>query len=88
MLVNNGHNLSKGQHQIILFLNLLYQYKEVYFIDESLSNVDEKTKLGLVNLLLTSKQGSLIIYCGHDPKIEQCFSQVIDLSAEVQCNSV
>ncbi|AHF57931.1 cysteine peptidase family C39 domain-containing protein [Spiroplasma eriocheiris] len=88
MLVNNGDNLSKGQRQIILFLNLLCQRKEVYFIDESLSNVDEKTKLALVNLLLTSKQDSLIIYCGHDPKIEQSFSQVIDLSAEVQRNNV
>ncbi|AHF61170.1 truncated ABC-type bacteriocin transport system permease and ATP-binding protein [Spiroplasma mirum ATCC 29335] len=46
MLVNNGENLSKGQRQIILFLNLLCQHKED-FIDESLSNIDEKTKLAL-----------------------------------------
>ncbi|WP_368487018.1 cysteine peptidase family C39 domain-containing protein [Spiroplasma sp. DGKH1] len=88
MLVNNGDNLSKGQRQIILFLNLLCQDKEVYFIDESLSNVDEQTKLTLVNFLLTSKQNSLIIYCGHDRQIEQCFSQVIDLSAEVTRKNV
>ncbi|AHI58239.1 hypothetical protein P344_04585 [Spiroplasma mirum ATCC 29335] len=46
VLVNNGENLSKGQRQIILFLNLLCQHKED-FIDESLSNIDEKTKLAL-----------------------------------------
>ncbi|WP_416374971.1 ATP-binding cassette domain-containing protein [Spiroplasma clarkii] len=39
-LRDNGANLSKGQRQIINFMALFFTSKQVYLIDEPLSNVD------------------------------------------------
>lgn len=80
LVCNNGENLSKGQRQIILFLNLLLQSCDVYLIDEVLSNVDYESKMLLLNLLFTLKSEQMIIYAGHDPLVEQFFVNVIDLT--------
>lgn len=80
MVCNNGENLSKGQRQIILFLNLLLQRCEVYFLDEVLSNVDYDSKIILLKLLFQLKSSQLIVYAGHDQIVEQYFPTVIDLT--------
>ncbi len=80
MVYNNGENLSKGQRQIILFLNLLLQRCEVYFLDEVLSNVDYDSKIILLKLLFQLKSSQLIVYAGHDQIVEQYFPTVIDLT--------
>nr|WP_283272393.1 cysteine peptidase family C39 domain-containing protein [Spiroplasma sp. SV19] len=80
LVCNNGENLSKGQRQIILFLNLLLQSCDVYLIDEVLSNVDYESKIILLKLLFSLKSDQIIIYAGHDHIVEQFFANVIDLT--------
>ncbi len=80
LVYNNGENLSRGQRQIILFLNLLLQSCDVYLIDEVLSNVDYESKITLLKLLFSLKTDKMIVYAGHDMIVEQFFSEVIDLT--------
>ncbi|AGM26222.1 bacteriocin ABC transporter [Spiroplasma syrphidicola EA-1] len=86
-LINaNEPTLSKGQIQIINFIKMLGQDRDVYLIDEGLSNVDNVSKKLLIQFLLKLKRNKVIIYAGHDLMIEQCFEQIIDLEREFKQN--
>ncbi|WP_162685014.1 ATP-binding cassette domain-containing protein [Spiroplasma sp. BIUS-1] len=63
---DNGYNLSKGQRQIINFISLFFTQKDVYLIDEPLSNVDKHTAYYLFKTFVEYKKDSLIIMCDHD----------------------
>lgn len=82
----NESSLSKGQIQIINFIKMLGQDRDVYLIDEGLSNVDNVSKKILIQFLLKLKNNKIIIYAGHDLIIEQCFKQIVDLETEFNRN--
>ncbi|WP_338970699.1 ATP-binding cassette domain-containing protein [Spiroplasma endosymbiont of Labia minor] len=78
-IINNGSNLSKGQRQIISFLSLLFIERDIYIIDESLSNVEGKLKTMLLKILLVEKKNKLIIYCDHDMENINLFDDVWEI---------
>jgi len=78
-IVDNGSNLSKGQRQMINFLSLFFVEKEVYLIDEPLSNVDRKTARVLLEKFIESKKNSLIIMTDHNLDYQNLFEESLVL---------
>ncbi len=78
-IVDNGSNLSKGQRQMINFLGLFFVEKEVYLIDEPLSNVDRKTARVLLEKFIESKKNSLIIMTDHNLDYQNLFEESLVL---------
>lgn len=64
-IFDNGSNLSKGQKQIINFIPTLFIEKDVFIIDESLSNVDQQTKVKLLDIFFECHKDKIIIMCDH-----------------------
>ncbi len=65
-IYENGYNLIKGQRQIINFIALFFTNKDLYLIDEPLSNVDKHTDYYLFKTFMEYKKNSLIVMCDHD----------------------
>ncbi|AOG60628.1 hypothetical protein SHELI_v1c06770 [Spiroplasma helicoides] len=78
-IIDNGANLSKGQRQIISFISLFFTSKDVYLVDEPLSNVDKKTAYYLMRAFLSLKKDSLIIMTDHDNEYQKLFSNRMEI---------
>ncbi len=78
-IYDNGINLSKGQRQIINFLSLFFTNKDLYLIDEPLSNVDKHTAYYLFKLFMELKKSSLIIMCDHDIAYSKYFESRVEV---------
>ncbi|WP_053946395.1 ATP-binding cassette domain-containing protein [Spiroplasma cantharicola] len=78
-IYDNGANLSKGQRQIINFLSLFFTSKDLYLIDEPLSNVDKHTAYYLFKLFMEQKKNSLIIMCDHDIAYSRYFENRVEV---------
>jgi ABC-type bacteriocin/lantibiotic exporter with double-glycine peptidase domain len=76
---NNGSNLSKGQRQIINFLATLFIKRDIFIIDESLSNVDEETAELLLKLFFYVHHDAITIFCSHNQRYKSLFKQRIEV---------
>ncbi|AKX33938.1 bacteriocin ABC transporter [Spiroplasma litorale] len=76
---DNGANLSKGQRQIINFMSLFFIEKQVYLIDEPLSNVEKETAYYLFKLFYEKNKDKLIIMTDHDPIYRSFFPNRIEV---------
>lgn len=61
-------NLSSGEKQKIALARILYQDLPIMILDEALSNLDEKTKICLVEYFaqICKKRGKLVILISHE----------------------
>lgn len=82
IITDNGENLSKGQRQIINFMAAFFAKKELYLIDEPLSNVDRPTAYNLLKNFLEYKQGKLIIMCDHNDFYQKYFTNLLVIGNE------
>ncbi|ASP28042.1 hypothetical protein SCORR_v1c02680 [Spiroplasma corruscae] len=80
-IYDNGNNLSKGQRQIINFISLFFTNKDVYLIDEPLSNVEKDTAYYLFKTFYEYKKKSLIIMCDHDLTYKNFFPNRVEVSS-------
>ncbi|WP_338984550.1 ATP-binding cassette domain-containing protein [Spiroplasma endosymbiont of Diplazon laetatorius] len=78
-LIDNGSNLSKGQRQIINFISLFFTEKDLYLIDEPLSNVDKHTAYYLFKAFMNYKRNSLIVMCDHDIAYSNFFEKKVEV---------
>ncbi|WP_157806956.1 ATP-binding cassette domain-containing protein [Spiroplasma floricola] len=78
-IYDNGYNLSKGQRQIINFIALFFTNKDLYLIDEPLSNVDKHTAYFLFKTFMEYKKSSLIIMCDHDLAYSNFFEKRVEV---------
>nr|WP_041618888.1 ATP-binding cassette domain-containing protein [Spiroplasma taiwanense] len=76
---DNGINLIKGQRQIINFISLFFTEKDIYLIDEPLSNVNKETAYYLFKLFIKYKKKSLIIMCDHDLTYMDFFQKRLEI---------
>ncbi|AKU79514.1 ATP-binding cassette domain-containing protein [Spiroplasma turonicum] len=79
-IYENGTNLSKGQRQIINFISLFFTDKEIYLIDEPLSNVEKDTAYYLFKCFYEYKSNALIIMCDHDPIYKNFFPNRVEVT--------
>jgi ABC-type bacteriocin/lantibiotic exporter with double-glycine peptidase domain len=77
---NNGANLSKGQRQIINFMSTFFIQRDLFIIDESLSNVDEVTAEKLLNIFSYLHQNSLIIFCTHNSQFKKYYHHQLEVT--------
>ena len=71
ILENNGSNISGGQKQRIAIARTLAMNTEFIILDDSLSKLDNATKLELLNNLIKMNKGTIII--SHDRNVvEKC----------------
>src|SRR5699024_619590 len=80
VLKNNGANLSKGQRQIVNFIATFFIKRDVFIIDESLSNVDEPTVIKLFEMFYEIHKDSLIVLCTHNENIKSTFTNVVEVT--------
>ncbi|AUM62808.1 ATP-binding cassette domain-containing protein [Spiroplasma monobiae] len=78
-IFDNASNLSKGQRQIVNFISLFFTNKELYLIDEPLSNVDKHTAYFLFKAFINYKKNSLIIMCDHDIAYANFFEKKVEV---------
>ncbi|QBQ07905.1 bacteriocin ABC transporter [Spiroplasma gladiatoris] len=78
-VIENGANLSKGQRQIINFISTFFTKKDLYLIDEPLSNVDRNTAYYLLDTFLKIKKNSLVIMTDHNPLYQNFFENRMEI---------
>lgn len=71
---------SGGQMQRIAFARALYQEREVLFLDEATSSLDEEVEIKIIDRLLSKYQYKTIIAIVHKKSIASKFDKVIDIS--------
>lgn len=79
---DNGANLSSGQKQIINFISSFFTNKELYLIDEPLSNVDRPTAYYLLEKFLELKKDSLILMTDHNDYYKKFFRKELKIINE------
>ncbi len=79
MLLDKGTNLSGGQKQKISIARALYKNKEILIFDESLSNLDKKNKMEILNILENFKNKKTIIMISHDDECLKNADKIIQL---------
>lgn len=75
ILENNGSNISGGQKQRIAIARTLAMNTEFIILDDSLSKLDNATKLELLNNLIEMNKGTIII--SHDRNVVEKCSHVL-----------
>ena len=71
---------SGGQMQRIAFARALYQEREILFLDEATSSLDEEVEIKIIDRLLSKYQYKTIIAIVHKKSIASKFDKVIDIS--------
>ena len=71
---------SGGQIQRIAFARALYQEREILFLDEATSSLDEEVEIKIIDRLLSKYQYKTIIAIVHKKSIASKFDKVIDIS--------
>lgn len=66
---DRGMKLSGGQRQKIALARALLSEREIIILDEISSNLDEKSKYVLCNILLQIKKEKTVIIVSHDKEI-------------------
>lgn len=75
ILENNGSNISGGQKQRIAIARTLAMNTEYIIFDDSLSKLDNATKLEILNNLIEMNKGTIII--SHDRNVVEKCSHVL-----------
>ena len=75
ILENNGSNISGGQKQRIAIARTLAMDTEYIIFDDSLSKLDNATKLEILNNLIEMNKGTIII--SHDRNVVEKCSHVL-----------
>jgi ABC-type lipoprotein export system ATPase subunit len=70
---------AKGQnHQT--FMSTFFIQRDLFIIDESLSNVDEVTAEKLLNIFSYLHQNSLIIFCTHNSQFKKYYHHQLEVT--------
>ena len=75
MIGKGGNNISGGQKQRIAIARTLVKQNEVIVFDDSLSKLDTRTKLNILNNIIKMKIGTIII--SHDSEIVKKCDKVL-----------
>ncbi len=75
MIGNGGNNLSGGQKQRIAIARTLLVDNKFIIFDDSLSKLDTKTKLNILNNIIAIKRGTIII--SHDLEVVKKCDKVL-----------
>lgn len=85
VISNRENNLSGGEKQRIMLARTLLSNAQVYLLDESLSEVDEKMEKEIIKKLRIFLEGKILIYISHKNyktlfddviKLEECHERV------------
>lgn len=71
MLGERGVKVSSGQRQRLNLIRGLLRSKEVYFLDEPTSNVDDATEDKIIEMIERKLKGKTVIIVTHRPKIKE-----------------
>ena len=72
---NGGNNISGGQKQRIAIARTLLRDNKFIVFDDSLSKLDTKTKLNILNNIISIKRGSIIL--SHDVEVVKKCDKVL-----------
>ncbi len=75
MIGNGGNNISGGQKQRIAIARSLIKENEIIIFDDSLSKLDTKTKINILNNIIEMKKGTIII--SHDSEVVRKCDKVL-----------
>lgn len=75
MIGKGGNNISGGQKQRIAIARSLMKENKVIIFDDSLSKLDTKTKINILNNIIEMKKGTIII--SHDSEVVKRCNKVL-----------
>ena len=75
MIGKGGNNISGGQKQRIAIARSLIKENKIIIFDDSLSKLDTKTKINILNNIIEMKKGAIII--SHDIEVVKKCDKVL-----------
>jgi len=79
-LVSAGRNLSKGQMQRLMIARAIADHPKLLIMDEAFTGIDERTKLLILDALLTPENNWTVIDISHDAEVVTRSDRVLVLA--------
>lgn len=79
IILEDGTNLSEGQRQTISFCRTLLFNKSVLIFDESISQIDRKTEIKLLEFLFSKMSNATLIFTDHNEYVRKRCKKIIQI---------